>query len=199
MREKAAFLVSRILGPLPLLCLLWLTTALKSGIGFYKALWVYPLIFLIGIAIPFSITTYLLFRFKKRLNIEWTNIADRKIFAPLLLAFWSLSLVAVYLLTNQTIFHLSLLAGMLTLAAFIITFAFKFKISLHIMAASGVFWGVNFLTHLNFWWLFILLIPLVWARNYLKVHTLNELLAGFILSNGLIILAILLFGWPTVP
>lgn len=199
MTRSLAFLISRALGPLPLLCLLWLTTALKSGIGFYKALWVYPLIFLIGIAIPFSITTYLLFRFKKRLNIEWTNIADRKIFAPLLLVFWSLALVAVYLLTNQTIFHLSLLAGMLTLAAFIITLGFHFKISLHIMAASGVFWGINFLTHSKFWWLFTLLVPLVWARNYLKIHTLSELLAGFILANGLIILAVLFFGWPMAP
>ena len=199
MRHRLAFLISRVFGPLPLLCLLWLATAFKSGIGFWKALWVYPLLFIVEIAIPFAITTLIIFKSRGRVNIEWSNINDRKIFAPIILFFWTIALIGVWYLTNNTIFHLSLLAGLLTISAFIITLVFHFKISLHMMAASGVFWGVNFLTHFNYWWLFLLLIPIVWARKTLKVHTLTELIGGLILANSLIILATLLFGWPKVP
>jgi hypothetical protein len=198
-KHRLAFIISRVLGPLPLLCLLWLATAVKSGIGIWRALWVYPVIFIIGIAIPFSITTYILIKRHGRTTIEWTNIKDRMIFVPLLFFFWSINLVAVYFLTNRTVFHLSLLAAALTVAAFFITVILKFKISLHIMAASGVFWGVNFMTHFKFWWLFLLLPPLIWARYVLKIHTLTELASAAILANTLILLAVYIFGWPAVP
>lgn len=194
-----AYLISRLLGPLPLACLLWLVTALKSGIGFYKALWVYPLIFFITIAIPTLITSYLI-AIKKVKSIEWPDLNERKKYLP------PISLVAIillnfltYLLTNQTVFHLSLLLGLIILAMIFIWSFLNFKISGHIIIATVTFAGVNLYFHNNFLWLFILLIPIIWARYVLKIHTLAQLIAGFILPATIGLLALLLFGYPAVP
>ncbi len=196
---RLAFLISRILGPLPLICLLWLVTALKSGIGFWKALWVYPLIFLITIAIPISITTYLI-AIKKVKSLEWPDIAERKRYLPLI-TIVSVSALALltYFLTNQTVFHLSLVLAVIAFSM-VFTWAFlNFKISGHLVIATSTFAGINLFYHLKFWWLFILLVPIIWARSVLKVHTLPQLLAGFIMPTIIMLLALLLFGYPAVP
>lgn len=195
--KKLAFLISRVLGPLPLLCLLWLATALKSGIGFWKALWVYPLIFLIGIAIPTGISIIVM-KIKK-IDFEWTNLKDRYLLIPIYIPFWVLVLICTWFLTDQTIFHLALLCTFGIIVGIISYVYFHFKISAHIMIASGVFWGVNFMTHIKYWWLFLLLIPLIWARLKLKQHTWVELIAALVVVNIIDIVAILLFGWPRVP
>lgn len=195
--KRLAFAVSRLLGPLPLLCLLWLATAVKSGIGLWRALWVYPLIFFIGIAIP-TIISIAVLRYRK-ISIEWTNLKDRYLLIPIYIPFWIIVLFLVWKLTNPTIFHLSLLMTVGIISGIISYVFLHFKISAHVMIASGVFWGINFMTHNEYPWLFILLLPLIWSRLVLKQHTMTELIAGLIVANGIMVVAVLLFGWPAVP
>lgn len=194
-----AFIISRVLGPLPLACLLWFVTALKSGIGFYKALWVYPLIFLFTIG-TFTIFTSYLIAIKKVKNIEWPDINERKKYLP------SISLITIillnfltYFLTNPTTFHLSLLFSVVLLTMIFIWSFFNFKISGHVIIATITFAGVNLYFHNNFLWLFVLLIPIIWARYTLKMHTLAQLIAGFVLPATIGLFALLLFGYPAVP
>lgn len=197
--RSLAYLISRILGPLPLACLLWLVTALKSGIGFYKALWVYPLIFFITIAVPTLITSYLI-AIKKVRSIEWPDLKERKKYLPpisIISIFFLTSLT--YFLTNQTIFHLSLLLGINILVLIFIWTFLNYKVSAHVGMATFTFAGVNLFFHFKFWWLFVLLIPIIWARYVLKMHTLSQLIAGFILPAAIGLLALLLFGYPAVP
>lgn len=199
MTKKIAFIISRILGPVPLICLLWLVTALKSGIGFWKAIWVYSLIFLICIAIPITLTTFLIVQ-KKISDIEWSKISDRRKFGlPILLIDLILLLMLTYFLTNQTIFHLTLVFSFIALANSLIYLFSSFKISAHMAGATIVFAGVNLFYHLRFMWLFLLLIPIAWARYTLKIHTLLELITGATLTFGILLLALLLFGYPAVP
>lgn len=197
-KKFIAYLISRLFGPAPMLILLWLVTALKSGIGPLKALWVYPLILTVSLGLPLLLTTYLI-SIKKIKNIEWSDIEDRKkYFFPLAIgSSISLSLFS-YLLTNPTTFHLSLL-----LCAIILTMAisykyFNFKISGHIVIATVTFAGINLYYHQKFLWLFVLLIPIIWARHILKVHQLSEMIAGFIMPLLVTLVAILLFGYPAV-
>lgn len=197
MKKRVAFIISRLLGPLPLLCLLWLVTAIKSGIGFWRALWVYPLIFLVGIGLPFGISFLIIL--KRKTTFEWKNIRDRIIYFPIFLIFWVIGAILIRQLTSPTIYHLAQLAGLLTIIIYLIMAVFRFKISIHMAIAGGVFWGINFLAHGYFWWLFCLLPIIAWARYELKVHSVKELLTGLILSNGLILLALFIFGWPGVP
>lgn len=199
MQKKGAFIISRILGPLPLLCLLWLTTALKSGIGLGRAIWVYPVIFIITIAIPTIITTYLI-SVKKVKDIEWSDIDQRKKYLPPITAFSVITLLFLTkILTNETIFHLSLLLSAI-MVTMVLTWSFlNFKISGHIVIATLTFAGINLFYHQKFWWLFFLIPAIIWARNKLKIHTLAQLTAGFIMPATIVFLALLLFGWPVVP
>lgn len=194
-----AYIISRVLGPLPLVCLLWLATTLKSGIGFWNALWVYPLIFLVTIAIPNLITFYLI-SVKKVRGLDWPDLAERKKYLPSIAALSILALVTLTkILTNETVFHLSLLLSVIAISMILIWTFFNFKISAHIIVATGTFAGVNLFFHMQFLWLFLLLIPIIWARLILKMHTLPQLIAGFILPSVIILVAVLIFGWPAVP
>lgn len=196
---KAAFIISRVLGPIPLLIVLWLVTAVKSGIGFWRAIWVYPLILLIALAIPTAITTYLI-AVKKVSDIEWKRISDRRkyLFPLSIFPVFFLSLLT-YLLTNQTIFHLTLLFNSIIVVMMMIYSFSNFKVSAHIAILTVTIATVNLFYHLNYLWLFLLIIPVVWARYILKIHTLRELAAGFLIPIIIMATGILLFGWPQVP
>lgn len=199
MNRKLAYIISRVLGPLPLICLLWLATALKSGIGFWKALWVYPLIFIATIAVPNLITTYLIAT-KRVKGLDWPDLNERKKYLPTITLISILALTSMTkLLTNETIFHLSLLLSAIGISLILIWIFFNFKISAHIVVATGTFAGINLFFHMRFLWLFLLLIPIIWARLELKMHTFPQLVAGFLLPTVITLAAVLLFGWPAVP
>ena len=198
-KNNWAFLISRLLGPAPLIIILWFVVAVRSGIGFWKAILVYPVIFIFSIGIPLLFTTYLV-AIKKVSDIDWSDINDRnKYLTPVALATLSIFLVLIFFLTNTTIFHLSLVFAVIALSATAITSILKFKISGHMILASITFAGINLFFNMNYLWIYLLLIPLAWARYTLKVHTVAELLAGMVLSNGIMLLALLIFGWPGIP
>jgi len=194
-RARLAFLISRILGPLPLICILWLVVAVKSGIGFWKAIWVYPVIFVFVIAFPVLVTTYLVVT-KRVSGIEWKNISERKKYMPSI-AFISLVLLnfLTYILTNPTTFHLGLLlsAVMFTMILFWI---FNKKISGHMVISVVTFSGINLYFHLQFLWLFLLIIPTFWARYTLNVHSLKQLVAGILMPLLFILVGIILLCCP---
>jgi len=191
--KKLAFLISRILGPLPLLCLLWLVTAIKSGIGFWKAILVYPLILGVSLAIPIIITSYLIAS-KRVSGIEWKNLSERKKYIPPLATFAIISLnLLTFFLTNRTIFHLGiLLSAIIATMVFFWTFLNR-KVSGHMTIAVITFAGINLFFQLKFLWLFFLLIPIYWARITLNIHTKRQLVAGIIIPVIYIIIALLLF------
>lgn len=197
-RENLAFIVSRLLGPLPLICLLWLVVAIKSGIGFYKAIWVYPVIFVFTIAFPILVTTYLIAT-KKVSGIEWKNINERKKYLPPIMVFSLIILnFLTYILTNQTTFHLGLfLSGVMIIT--VLFWIFNKKISAHMVVAVVVFSAINLYFHLQFLWVFLLIIPIFWARLTLNIHSKKQLLAGIFMPLIYIFLGLLLFGWPRVP
>ena len=199
MSKNVAFIISRVLGPLPLLCLLWLVTAIKSGIGFWKALWVYPLIFLLSLGIPVLITSYLISQ-KIVKGLDWPNLAERKKYLPPLAIFSIISLnILTFGLTNVTIFHLGILLSAIT-ATMIFSWAFlNLKVSGHMVIAFVTFSGINLFFHLQYLWIYLLIIPIYWARITLGVHTPKQLLAGIFIPAVYILAGVLLFGWPNVP
>lgn len=197
-RQNIAFAVSRILGPVPLICVGWFVMAFKSGIGFWKAIWVYPLIFLLTIAFPLLITTYLIAT-KRVSGIEWKNVHERKKYLPPIMVFTLITLnLLTYLFTNSTIFHLSLLFSAIMLTG-VMFWIFDKKISAHMIVAVATFSTINLYFHLQFLWIFLLLVPIFWARYTLNVHSGKQLIAGILMPLGFIFLGLLLFGWPAVP
>lgn len=192
-------MISRLLGPSPLVIILWFVVAIRSGIGFWKAIWVYPIIFIFSIGIPLLITTYLVAT-KRVSDIDWSKIEDRNRFLfPITIAALFILVILIYFLTDSTTFHLSLVLAAVILTTTFVTAVLKYKISAHMVLASLTFGGINLYFHLQFLWLYLLLIPIAWARYILKKHTVDQLVAGTVLSNGIMLLALLIFGWPAVP
>lgn len=196
-KKRAAFVISRIFGPVPLLIFLWLLTAFKSGIGFWKAIWVYPLILVLALLIPTLVTSF--FITKRKTDIEWKNITDRKKYLfPVVVASVLILNILVFFLTIPTVFHLSLLFSAIILSMTIIWLVFNFKISGHMIVATLAISGVNLFFGLHFFWLYLLLIPIMWARLTLKVHSFPELIAGVLLPAVFMLAALAIFGWPNV-
>ncbi len=193
-----AYFIYRIFGPVSLLCLLWLMGALKSGIGPWKALWVYPLIFITGIALPVVISTTVM-RLQGSWDFDWTKRENRVKAMIIFLSCWITTGGLVYVFTNETVFHLYLLALAIGLVLFGVTAICKFKASIHMALAVVVFSAVNLYLQMKFWWLFFLLLPIAWARWVLKKHTWGQLAAGVIIPVVIILLALCFFGWPKVP
>lgn len=194
-----AYTISRIFGPFSLICVTWLVTALKSGIGFWKAIGVYSLIFIFSIIIPFSITTLLVVT-KRVENIEWSDLNKRKQYFPPIVVISIMPLLLItYLLTTQTIFHLSLLFSVIVCILIFSYSILNFKASGHMAIATIAFSTINLFFHNNFLWLFFLLLPIAWSRFVLKAHTKIELLAGVLIPAICIIFAIFIFGEPQIP
>ncbi len=104
-----------------------------------------------------------------------------------------------YFLAPGTIFHLTLLFSTIITCAIAIYAFTNFKISSHIIVATATIANINLFYHQKYLWLFIILIPIIWARYVLNVHNLVELTSGFILAATILLLGLLLFGWPAVP
>lgn len=196
-QQKIAFIISRIFGPVPVICLLWLTTALKSGIGFWHALWVYPVIFIISLGIPIAIAFYLV-NIKKKVDIEWKSLSDRRKYSPIVLYSLLSATVLIYFLTNATTFHLALVLDAIMLCVLAIYRFTSFKVSGHILVSTLTISAINLYFSTKFIWLFLLLLPIMWARKTLKVHTWTELLAGFLIPMSIILISIAIFGWPSI-
>ncbi len=192
-----AYILSRLFGPVPILCLLWFTAAYKSGIGFWRALWVYPLIFVVCVALPTAITTLILV--KRKIDLDWTNRQQRLTAFLIYLAFWFPASALVLFLTNATMFHLYLLLLFIAIILLFITSFLKYKISLHAAGAFVTFCAVNLFTHNRYPWLFLFLIPIIWSRLVLKKHTFKQLILGILIPASLILIALLVFGWPKIP
>lgn len=65
----------------------------------------------------------------------------------------------------------------------VITFiTFKMKLSIHLAVLTIAATLVVYFLGLDYIWLYLLLIPLGWARYYREKHTLSEIFAGIFLS-----------------
>ena len=197
-KTRLAYVISRVLGPLPLICLIWLIASLKSGLGLSRVLWVYPLIFITSDAITIGITDYLIAT-KKVKNIEWSDVKDRKKYLlPISIFSFTFLIGSTYAFTNSTIFHLSLLLCAIWFTNILLYTFTKFKISTHITLATLTVSSIILFFGLGYLWLFLFLIPIMWARRTLKDHTLPELLAGFFIPAIIMLTALLIFGWPKI-
>lgn len=197
-KNRLAYLISRVLGPTPLVSLTFLLVAVNSGIGINKALWVYPLIFLVSIATPMVFTIYLVLS-KKVKDIEWSDIKDRGKYMPPIVIYSLGSLTfLIWLLTTSTLFRMTLLFDAIVFVMILFYKYLELKASVHIMFATIAFASIILFFGFQYFWIFIFLLPIMWARRTLKVHTWPELLVGFFVPATLMIAALLIFGWPHI-
>lgn len=121
---------------------------------------------------------------EKRIDIDITRRQDR--FVPLLLASAGAVTGAYLINTRLNSSRLDLLADTLISTLVLLTIiTFVWKISLHAATLTAVASLVIIFRGPEFLWLYLLFLPVAWARLVLKQHTIAQLSAGFI--AGLVI------------
>lgn len=86
-----------------------------------------------------------------------------------------------------------LMAGYLINTVIMMLITLRWKISIH---ASGVAGPATFLIYafgIQFWWTWLLIIPVGWARLRLRAHTQGQVVIGFFLTVALTYLQLRIF------
>lgn len=171
--------ISVILGPHVWLPVLFFLVVFRSGLTPNQLKIIFPSILILEIIIPIA---YLLLGPKLGFTKEWDmkEIKERKPFLYLVLILSLISLGIVYIFGNVYLLNLSTIF-LAWLVVFLLITRF-WKISLHVGLNVFAAIMVNFL----FGWRFpaiYLIIPIIfWARLRLKKHSLNQLIAGFLIT-----------------
>ena len=88
---------------------------------------------------------------------------------------------------------LALMAGYMVNTIIMMLITLRWKISIH---ASGIAGPATFLVYafgLQFWWMWLLILPVGWARLKLRAHTPSQVVVGFFLTVALTYLQLLVY------
>lgn len=140
----------------------------------------------------YSVTTWVK---ERQIDLDITNREDRVV--PLMLVTLG-ALIGGYLVTTvlpTTSTALQFMSNVLVaflLSLTIITLIWK--ISLHAATLSAIVTLIVLFSGNQFSWLYLALLPVIWARLALKQHTVAQLAAGVMLGVSLTLTAYKIFG-----
>lgn len=191
--DCTAFIISAIFSP-------YVTaTVFIVGISYHYSVnlgeflpWMITFLFF-GIIIPGVYVLWLL-ETKKIKDIHIFNIEDRKI--PFLLAGISSTVGAILLFVldaNRAVTVIGTAYAVNVLAIGLITQLWK--ISIHTALFSAVSTIIVILFGIQFWWLYLFLIPLSWSRIHRQRHTIWQAIIGSIIAFILTAATFWLFGY----
>lgn len=189
--KNLAKIISRIFDFYTWFSLLLLVAIFKTGLGQNQIAILLPLLSTIDVAGP-VIGFKLLMKSGKISDLDVTKRSERYLWFLLVNALLLVGTIFAFLFGNQLFFILHLVAFILGLTILGITFFYK--ISAHILMAFGALFIINFLYGGKFIWAFLLTIPIIFARLYLKKHTPSQILAGAVVGLGEPYLLLKLFG-----
>lgn len=152
---------------------IWLTLE-NVHINPEQKLFYFTALFFFAFLIPFIYFMYKVF-LKKDFDIDITRREKRSGFILRSMISFSVAVGLSYF-ADRTLFIVSLAVLVSTLILVIITT--RWKISFHGGLNTLLLMTVNYLYNWRFWWLFLLLIPIGWARLVLKKHDLGQFIAG---------------------
>lgn len=149
--------------------------------------------FIFAIILPGFYILWLL-EAKKISDIHMANVNDRKI--PLLVAAISsvIGAVALYFLhAARPVFVISVAYAFNSVAFALISQ--WWKISIHTGTYASIVTIAVIIFGIQFWWLYLLLIPLAWSRIYRKRHTIWQTTFGAITTSIITLLIFWIFGY----
>ena len=182
-KERIATIISFVFDPLIEGPVLFVLLFLKSTASF----WLLPVIILTNAILP---TLFMIYGLRRGFISDWetTNRRERHRLNLFCLLSTIFSLCLVYLFGDA--FLLKLFLVLVTLLSIYTLITFFWKISGHMAANTAFVLLTNLFFGWRFWWLFILL-PLVgWARLVRHKHDIWQVLGGIILSSSVILLLI---------
>lgn len=181
LKLKMARVISRIAEPifwLPLM--IWLVLS-NMNITPDKETIYYLVLLIFVFIIPFTYFLYLVY-IRREFDFDISERTKRIGFTLKSMASFAVAVALTYFMDKQ-LFVLTAAVFVSVLALVLVTL--KWKISFHGGLNALIYSTVNYLYDWNFWWLFLLLIPIGWARLVMKKHDLSQLIAGILLCTGI--------------
>lgn len=128
--------------------------------------------------VPLGYALFVIF-IKKTVDIDISDKNKRIKFASLPMSSFAIGVVISFFI-NKQLFIIALAAFVSILALVAITY--HSKISYHSGLNALYFCIINYLYNWDFWWLFLILIPIGWGRLATKKHNIVQLVAGGLVS-----------------
>lgn len=129
---------------------------------------------------PLSYALYVIF-ITKAVDIDISDKDKRIKFALWPMFSVAIGVIITYFI-NKELFIIAIAAFTSTLVLLAITY--HSKISYHSGLNALYFCIINYLYEWDFWWLFLILIPISWGRWALKKHSIVQLCAGVVASGA---------------
>jgi hypothetical protein len=129
---------------------------------------------------PLGYALYVIF-ITKTVDIDISD-QDKRIRFALWPMFSVLIGVVISYFINKVLFIIALAAFISALV--LVTITYHSKISYHSGLNALYFCIINYLYNWEFWWLFLILIPISWGRWALKKHSIVQLCAGVVASGA---------------
>ena len=149
--------------------------------------------FIFAIVIPGFYILWLL-EARKISDIHMANPEERK--TPLLIAAVSSvfgAIVLFFLHAAKQVFMISIIYALNSAAIAVITQ--RWKISVHTGMFASIATIVVVIFGLQFWWLYLILLPLAWSRIYRKRHTIWQTTIGAAMTTVLTLMVLFMFGY----
>ncbi|HOQ67557.1 MAG TPA: hypothetical protein PKU87_02865 [Candidatus Atribacteria bacterium] len=178
-KEKLAEAFSLVLQPSAIAVLLYLVVSFSFATG-----WQAWLFFLIGLVFMGLLPIWLMFFLTKKGKISDPDLSNREErFFPYLMVcgFYFLALV-IFLLTSAPLPLVAITCcylGVTLVGAIVSLF---WKISLHLAGIAGPVTALVMIISPYWAFLYLLLLPLGWARIYLGKHNVYQVVAGSVMS-----------------
>lgn len=149
--------------------------------------------FLFAIIIPGFYILWLL-ETKKIQDIHMAKLSERKI--PFLIGAISAIIGAIllyYLPAARPVFIISVIYAINSIVIALITQFWK--ISVHTGTFASIATIAVIIFDVGYWWLYLFLIPLAWARIFRRRHTIWQTVAGAVLVSILTLISFWFFGY----
>lgn len=175
---KTAGIISRIAEPLFWLpFMIWLVMR-RSDLPVGEQVVYYLVLLVFVFLIPFCYFMYLVL-VKKEIDLDITVRSKRIGLTVRSMFSFAVAPIITYFIDRE-VFVITMGVFFSTLSLVLVTL--RWKISFHTGLNTLIFCTVNFMYNWRFWWLFLLLLPIGWARLEMRKHNLAQAAAGAVLS-----------------
>lgn len=191
-KQKAAELISIVLGPHILLPILALCVLFRTGLSSQQILLLAPILITLQVLLPIG---YMYWAVKSKKAVSWDlpNMKERQPFMLMVFSAFLISFGFVYFFGNKLTFQIGIV---FLISAAVMSIIGRFwKISLHSGLNTATAILVNFLFSWKFPFLYLLIPIVIWARYTQGRHDLPQLLGGAAISSIISLGSLRFFGY----
>jgi hypothetical protein len=183
MTRKIAKLISFVLG-MPWLAVIMYVLLHGTGLSDEQYRFFVQIFLIFSFIVP---TSFFLWEYRhgEISDADITRRSERYKLLTLVCASNLVTLACAYVYGTPLLFHLVLSITLVLLAVYVITFFWK--ISLHMTFNVVGISMINITTNWQYMWLYALIPLIFWSRRLLRKHTPWQLVAGFAVSQAIVL------------